>query len=35
MVNGFLLVVDTFMPQMHLTQLGFTCSGCGIFTKIK
>ena len=32
-VNKFLLVVDKFMPEMHLKQLGFTYSTCGPFTK--
>ena len=30
-----LLVGDTFMPEMHLRQPGFTCSACGPFTKNK
>ena len=34
-VNKFLLVGDKFMPEMHLKQLGFTCSACGPFTKNK
>ena len=34
-VNKFLLVVDKFMPEMHLRQLGFTYSACGPFTKNK
>ena len=34
-VNKFLLVGDNFMPEMHLKQLGFTCSACGPFTKNK
>ena len=34
-VNRFLLVDDKFMPEMHLQQPGFTCSGCGPFTKSK
>ena len=34
-VNKFLLVGDTFMPEMHLKQSGFTYSVCGLFTKNK
>ena len=34
-VNMFLLVGDTFMPEMHLKQPGFTYSACGPFTKNK
>ena len=34
-VNGFFLTGDTFMPEMHLRQPGFTCSACGPFTKTK
>ena len=34
-VNKFLLVGDTFMPEMRLKQLGFTYSACGPFTKNK
>ena len=34
-VNNFLLVVDKFMPEMHLIQPGFTYSVCGPFTKNK
>ena len=34
-VNRFLLVGDTFMPEMHLNQPGFTYSACGPFTKSK
>ena len=34
-VNKFLLAGDTFMPQMHLKQPGFTYSACGPFTKNK
>ena len=26
---------DKFMPEMHLTQPGFTCSASGPFTKKK
>ena len=33
--NKFLLVVDKFMPEMHLKQSGFTYSACGPFTKNK
>ena len=32
-INKFLLVDDTFMPEMHLKQPGFTYSTCGPFTK--
>ena len=32
-VNKFLLVVDKFMPEMHLKQPGFTYNACGPFTK--
>ena len=31
--NKFLLVGDKFMDEMHLKQLGFTYSACGLFTK--
>ena len=34
-VNKFLLVGDTLLPEMHLKQLGFTYSTCGRFTKNK
>ena len=34
-INKFLLVGDKFMPEMHLTQPGFTYSACGPFTKNK
>ena len=34
-VNKFLLVSDTFMPEMHLKQPGFTYSAWGPFTKNK
>ena len=34
-VNNFLLVGDTFIPEMHLKQPGFTCSACGPFAKSK
>ena len=34
-VNKFLSAEDTFMPEMHLKQPGFTCSACGTFTKNK
>ena len=34
-VNKFLLVDDTFMPEMHLKQPGFTYSACGPFTRNK
>ena len=32
-VNRVLLTGDKFMPEMHLRQPGFTCSGCGSFTR--
>ena len=34
-VNKLLLVVDKFMPEMHLKQPGFTDIACGPFTKNK
>ena len=34
-MNKFLLAGDKFMPEMHLRQPSFTCSGCGPFTKNK
>ena len=34
-VNKFLLPGDKFIPEMHLTQPGFTYSACGPFTKNK
>ena len=34
-INKFLLVGDKFIPEMHLTQPGFTYSACGQFTKNK
>ena len=34
-VNTFLLAGDKFMSEMHLKQLGFTYSACGLFTKNK
>ena len=34
-VNNFLLLGDTFMPEMHLKQPDFTYSACGPFTKNK
>ena len=34
-INTFLLAGDRFMPQMHLKQLGFTCSAFGSLTKNK
>ena len=34
-VDKFLLAGDTFMPEMHLKQPGFTYSACGPFTKNK
>ena len=34
-VDKFLLAGDTFMPEMHLKQPGFTYRACGPFTKNK
>ena len=34
-VKKFLLVGDTFMPEMHSKQHGFIYSACGPFTKSK
>ena len=34
-VNKFLLAGDTFMPELHLKQPGFTYSGCVPFTRNK
>ena len=34
-VNKFLLAGDRFMPEMHLTQPGFTYNTRGPFTKNK
>ena len=34
-IKKFFLVADTFMPEMHLRQPGFTYSACGPFTKNK
>ena len=34
-VNKFLLAGDTFMPEMHLRQSGFTYSACGTSAKKK
>ena len=34
-VNKFLLAGDTFMPEMHLKQPGFTYSASGPLLKIK
>ena len=34
-VNKLLLVGDTFMPEMHLKQPGFTNSACASFTRNK
>ena len=34
-INKFLLTGDTFIPEMHLRQPGFTYSACGPFTKNK
>ena len=35
MINRLLLVVDKFIPEMHLKQQGFTYSACDPFTKNK
>ena len=32
-VNKFLLIGDTFMPELHLKQPGFTYSARGPFTR--
>ena len=34
-INKFLLVGDTFLPEMHLKQPSFTYSACGPFAKNK
>ena len=34
-INNFLLIVDKFVPEMHLIQAGFTYSACVWFTKNK
>ena len=34
-VNKFLLTGDTFMPEMHLKQPGFTYGACDPFTENK
>ena len=34
-IDKFLLARDTFMPEMHLEQPGFTYSACGPFSKKK
>ena len=34
-LNKFLLARDQFMPEIYLSQPGFTYSACGPFTKIK
>ena len=34
-VNKFLLAGNTFMPEKHVRQRGFTYSACGLFTKNK
>ena len=34
-MNKFLLTGETFMPEIHLEQPGFTYSVCGPFTKSK
>ena len=35
MVNKFLLAIDKFLPEMHLTQPGSAYSDCRPFTKNK
>ena len=32
-VDRFLLAGDTFEPELHLRQPGFTYSACGLFSK--
>ena len=32
-INKLLLAGDKFLPEIHLRQSQFTCSGCGPFTK--
>ena len=32
-ISNFLLTGDKFISELHLKQLGFTYSACGIFTK--
>ena len=32
-MNKFLLAGNKFIPEIHLKQLGFTCSACRPFTK--
>ena len=34
-VKKFFLAGDTFMPEIHLRQPGFTYSACGSFRKNK
>ena len=34
-VYKFLSAGDRFIPKMHLKQVGFTYSACGVFTKNK
>ena len=34
-INKFLLIGDTFMPEMDLKQSVFTYSACGPFTRNK
>ena len=34
-VKKFFLTGDTFMPEIHLRQPGFTYSACGSFRKNK
>ena len=33
-INNFLLIVDKFMPELHLKQPDFTYSACGPYTKV-
>ena len=32
-INKFLLTADTFTPELHLKQPGFTYSACGLFAR--
>ena len=34
-ITKFLLTGDKFMPEMHISQPGFTYSASGLFTKNK
>ena len=35
LANKFLLVLDKFMHEVHLSQPGFHCSACKTFTQNK